>query len=251
MVFEYQFYQANDGRLDEEVERMREVAILGAPQVPNGPPVFKESLFDRYGIPRPLGAWTAISGPRQPLFGYIVRWNSLAERDAAFPPFWADPLWHAVRSRTDAGSPLVDRIDTWLMNPSSVWAAVRKDGPDTPVGGVHEMRIHHTRAGYAHYLSAALAEIELPQCQAFGAVVLGVFDVVIGPKMPAIISFIAWPDYEAQQRARARLDVEPRLLQRMADDEVDAGGPIVLSVEHTLLQPVDYGVPAANFGMSA
>jgi len=251
VIFEYRFYQASHGRLAEEVDRMREVAIDGAPAEPNGPPVHKESLFDRYGIPRPLGAWTSLTGPHHPIFGYIVKWDSLAQRDAAFPPFWNDPFWHAVRNRTDAGSPLVERIDTWLMNSSPVWNMVRQEGDNTPIGGVHEMRIHYTRAGYAHYFRETLAQIELPQCQALGGRVLGVFDVVIGPQMPAIISFLAWPDFAIQAQARARLDVEPRLLESLLRNEKSAGGAVLLRMESRLLQPVDYGVPIANFGCSA
>ena len=172
---------------------MREVAISGRRRWKRAASLQGKS-FDRYGIPRPLGAWTAITGPRLPLFGYIVGWNSLksAMRLSAVlgRPFVARGTQSHRCGIAIGGQDrhLVDESLTCLGGNTRRWTC-------WPVGGVHEMRIHHTRAGYAHYLSKTLAEIELPQCKALGAAVLGVFDVVIGPRMPAIISFIAWPDF--------------------------------------------------------
>ena len=242
MIFEFRFYDCTPGRLAEEAARMHEVAIAGE-KGDDGP-----SLFDQYDIPRPLGAWTSISGARLPIFGYILGWDSLDRRDRCFPKFWADPRWAAVRERTDDGSPMVDHIENWLMAPSAAWN--RQPGRRTPPqGGVHEMRIHHTVAGQAKAVADYLSEIELQQAEVLGATVLGVFEVLIGPDMPAIVSFLAWPDYETQQAAWRRIDVEPRVHERRRKWSQDLGFNPIRTVEQTLLRPLDYGRPAENFGI--
>ena len=242
MIFEFRFYDCTPGRLAEEVARMHEVAIAG-----EGGGV-GPSLFDQYGIPRPLGAWTAISGARLPLFGYILGWDSLERRDACFPGFWADPRWAVVRERTDAGSPMVDHIENWLMGPSAAWDR-QKDRRALPESGVHEMRIHHCVAGQAKVVADYLSEIELAQAEVLGGTVIGVFDVLIGPDMPAIISFLAWPDYETHQAAWRRIDVEPRVHERRRKWSQELGLNPIRTVEQTLLRPLDYGRPSANFGI--
>jgi hypothetical protein len=243
MFFEFRFYECTAGRLADEVARMHEVAIAGEGGG-DGP-----SLFDQFGIPRPLGAWTAVAGARLPIFGYLVAWDSLDRRDVAFPRFWADPRWAAIRDRSDGGSPMVEHIENWLMGPSLAWnrTSTRRPHPD----GLHELRIHHCHAGHGAAVTDYLANIELAQAEVLGGTVLGVFDVLIGPDMPAVVSFLSWPDYETQQTAWRRIDVEPRVAERRRKWAAELGVNPIRSIEQTLLRPLDYGRPQANFGIPA
>ncbi|MBI1179247.1 MAG: hypothetical protein GC201_01735 [Alphaproteobacteria bacterium] len=247
MMFEYRFYECTPGRLAQEVARMREVSIDPWPGADGGRD--GESLFDRFGIPRPLGAWTSVAGRRQPMFGYLLHWESLDERDRAFPAFWVSPEWAEVRERTNDGHPMVDSIEDWLLAPSAAWDRSGGFGEERH-GGLHEMRIHHCRAGYDADVADYLAEIEHRQMEVLGGRVLGVFNVVIGPDMPAIVSFIAWPDFATQRRAAERLDVEPRVHARRRRWQEQYGVSLIRSVEQTLLAPLDYGLPRSNFGIA-
>lgn len=241
-MFEYRFYECTPGRLAQEVARMEEVAIAPWPGG-NG-----ESLFDRYGIPRPIGAWTSIAG-RQPIFGYLLKWDSLDARDRAFPPFWTCADWATVRARTDDGHPMVDSIEDWLLAPNAAWD--RSTGCDgTRHRGLHEMRIHHCLAGFGPQVTAYLKEIEHRQAEVMGGRVIGVFDVLIGPDMPAIISFIAWPDFATQQRAAMRLDAEPRVHERRRQWQAEHGRTLIRHMEQTLLHPLEFGRPQSNFGIA-
>jgi hypothetical protein len=241
-MFEYRFYEVSTGRVAEEVARMGAVAF--DPLRGGG------SLFDHYGIPRPLAEWTAITGSRLPLYGYLLHWDSLKQRDSAFPPFWADPTWHGIRDRTDADGPLVERMENWLLAASPAWNQQNDDGSDAALGGLHEMRIHHTLAGYSPHVTEYLRAIELHQLQVLGAVVLGVFDVLIGPNMPAIVSFLAWPDFETHQFAMRRLDSEPRVKVQRDTWKREHGQLLVREFEQTLLRPVPRSLPHRNFGRS-
>lgn len=244
MMFEYRFYDCTPGRLADEVARMREVAIAPWPGGKG------ESLFDRFGIPRPLGAWTSIAGRRQPVFGYLLKWDSLDQRDRAFPPFWVCPEWQEVRARTDDGHPMVDSIEDWLLAANASWRRSDEIG-DTRHDGLHEMRIHHVLAGYGPEVTDYLATIEHRQIEILGGNILGVFDVAIGPDMPAIVSFVAWPDQATQQRAAERIDREPRVHERHRRWKDEHGLSLIRSVEQTLLQPLDFGRPLSNFGIPA
>jgi len=240
-MFEYRFYEVSASRVEEEVDRMGAVCF---DPVRNG-----RSLFDEYGIPRPLAEWTAVAGARLPLYGYLLEWESLKQRDATFPKFWTEPYWHAVRDRSDEGGPLVERIEDWLLAPSPAWNRTRPTD-ETRIGGIHEMRIHHLLAGYAGPYTEYLKILELPQLKILGGTVLGVFDVLIGPNMPAIISFIAWPDFETHQFAMRRLDLEPRLRVQREAWKREHGQALVREFEQTLLRPVPRSLPRPNFGVS-
>ena len=116
----------------------------------------------------------------------------------AFPRFWADTLWQDIRNQTDGGVPMVERTEDWLLDASPAWAALQKCGPAPrqPVPqAVHEMRIDRVTNGFLGPATAALQEAHLPHALADGAQLLGVLNVVIGPDMPCIVTFLAWPDH--------------------------------------------------------
>lgn len=238
-IFEYRFYDVMPGRLGEEVQRMYDVAI--APWE-NGP----ASLFDRFGIPRPLAAWTGVAGRRQPVFGYLLEWESLAARDAAFLPFWMSREWAEFSAKTDDGRQMVERIDTLLLSPSMAWKK-KKGILSNAVGGLHEMRCYQVEAGHSAEAMDYLAQIELQQMEVLGGEVLGVFDVVIGPDMPMVISFIAWPDFATQQGAARRLEAEPRVKAARESWHQHYGRPLIRHVEQSLLRPTFYGKARTNF----
>ena len=72
-------------------------------------------LFDRYGIPRPVGLWRVLSGAHLPAVIFLYRWNCVAERAHAFETFYDDPEWTALRAGTNEGSEIVDNMDDILL----------------------------------------------------------------------------------------------------------------------------------------
>ncbi len=248
-TYEFRFYDVAHGRLAQEVARMHDVAITGEPRPGDDQLRPSRSMFDRHGIPRPLGAWIGISGPRQPLFGYILKWESLAKRDASFPAFWADPLWQSIRNQTDDGIALVERTEDWLMQPSPAWDAVRSRSGAQPVHPeFHELLIQRVENGYLGPAAEAMTQGLLPLLMDRGGMVLGVFEVVIGPDMPALVTFLAWLDQKTQEEAWRQLHVDTRLRDMHQSERQAYGRLLVRSRERYLLQPVSFGMPAANFG---
>lgn len=226
MIWEYRAYDVAHGRLGEEVDRMRRVAIEPAESGSSA------SMFDAYGIPHPFSAWHAIAGDGLPAFGYLVQWTSLAARQAAFPPFWADPRWHAIKQESDDGRPMVERIDCWVVQPAPGSAPPRA-GSGRP-GAVQELRWVKLANGNLPDARQALEDtITGPLAQA-GADPLSVFDLVIGPRMASSLVFVEWPSLEACEAGNAAIRI-PR-------------SPGASVMAHAVLAPVHFTAPNGGFG---
>jgi len=50
---------------------------------------------------------------------YLLKWETLAERDQKFGAFGADPEWLSARAETEKNGPIVASISNNLMVPTS------------------------------------------------------------------------------------------------------------------------------------
>ena len=94
-IFELRFYKIAHGREGDMLARVQQDWNV---------------LFPRHGI-RPLGCWTAVSAKTLPMFVYITPFKDMADREACWAGFYGDTDWHEARTRTNAGSELVERYD--------------------------------------------------------------------------------------------------------------------------------------------
>jgi hypothetical protein len=246
-IYEFRLHEVASDRLAAEVARMHRVAIAGEPQSVDGPAGPGPSMFDRYGIPRPLGVWTGVTGARTPQFGYLLRWDSLAKRDNAFPRFWADPLWKQLRNQSDNGVPMVERTEDWLLRPSA-FSGSSAGSKDIDADCLTEILIQRVENGYAAEAGQVHAATLLPILATLGATVLGVFDVVIGPDMPAMMTFLAWPDQHTQEASWRAVDGNRQVLEEIRRQRDVYGRALVRSAEHNLMKPVGFGIPVTDFG---
>lgn len=249
-IFEYRFYQVASGRMASELALVHGMAVAGAPDVEGGPPVHEETLWQRYGVPRPLGSWITIAGARTPGFLYILKWNSLQERDACFPRFWTDPFWRARRAQLTDGMPLVDSIENWLLDAMPQWQGLRAPGDAVEVGGVHELRVDSILNGSQREAADVLARIDLAALQQRGATVLGMFEVSIGPERPRFVTLLAWPDIETQFEAWQGVERDASIHAERARETAKHGRPLVVSTQQYLLQPMEWNRPRTDFGAS-
>jgi hypothetical protein len=121
-LYEMRFYRVADGRMEDELARGL-ACILAPAEGGTG-------LFDRYGIPRPVGLWRVLSGATLPAVIFLYRWNSVAERAQAFETFYDDREWNALRASTNEGSEIVNNMDDILL---------RGPPPDAlPADGIYE-----------------------------------------------------------------------------------------------------------------
>lgn len=248
-MFEFRFYAVASGRMASEIALVHDMAAAGAPDVPGGPPGDNEPLWQRYGVPGPLGSWIAHSGRQMPGFLYIIKWDSLAQRDANFPRFWTDPFWRARRAQLTDGMSLVDSIETWLMDPLPAWERLAEPAGG-PVGGVHELRLLTVVNGAQAEAASALEQTDLPALMAQGARILGLWDVVIGPNRPQFVLMLAWPDADAQAKGWAAVDADPAIIARRATETERHGRPAYGIVDSWLMEPMPFNMPAANLGQT-
>lgn len=99
MVHELRIYTAAPGRLAALQARFRDHTC---------------ALFEKHGIAN-VAYWTnAIGGPNDELW-YVLGYESLEARAAAWASFAADPAWHQVRAESERDGPLVARIENRII----------------------------------------------------------------------------------------------------------------------------------------
>jgi NIPSNAP protein len=104
MIYEYRCYEAVPGRLPDLHRRFQETTLR---------------MFDKHGI-RAVGFWTAEVGTSNELH-YLLRWESMAEREQRWGAFQADAEWQQARAASEADGPIVARVRNafWAPTPYS------------------------------------------------------------------------------------------------------------------------------------
>ena len=102
MIHELRTYEALPGRLPALQARFRDHTVR---------------LFQRHGI-NIVGFWTYAHGGYSNELVYMLSFEDMASRDAAWAAFGADPEWQKVVQETQADGPLVSRIRSDLLRPT-------------------------------------------------------------------------------------------------------------------------------------
>lgn len=108
MIYELRIYHCVPGRLPALNARFEQVTL---------------SFWDKYGI-RQVGFWTTLVGPSNQALTYLLQWESLAEREARWNAFQADPEWIARRAQSEVDGPIVERIENHFLTPTG-YSALR------------------------------------------------------------------------------------------------------------------------------
>jgi hypothetical protein len=103
MIYELRVYHCVSGRLPALLKRFETITL---------------GLWQKHGI-RQAGFWTvAIGESNQDLF-YLLQWESLAEREAKWSKFIADPEWLARRAETERDGAIVASVSNWILEPTA------------------------------------------------------------------------------------------------------------------------------------
>ena len=103
MIHELRIYHALPGRLPDLLNRFEKVTVR---------------LFEKHGI-KQVGFWTvAIGDSNQDLY-YILEWPSMAEREARFAAFQADPEWIEARRKSEENGPLLSSLANLILRPTA------------------------------------------------------------------------------------------------------------------------------------
>lgn len=103
MIYELRIYTCLPGRMADLQRRFADHTL---------------ALWERHGIEQ-AGFWTTLIGNSNNDLTYMLRWNSLAERETRWNAFMADPEWQAARKASEANGPLLSNVSSQLLTPTS------------------------------------------------------------------------------------------------------------------------------------
>lgn len=108
MIVEMRIYHCLPGRLPALHERFINHTL---------------GFFAKHGIEQ-IGFWTTLAGPSNHALTYLLKWQSLAEREAKWDAFQADPEWIARRVESETTHSIVERIENHFLTPTK-YSALR------------------------------------------------------------------------------------------------------------------------------
>ena len=107
MIYELRSYQVTPGKMPALLHRFEHHTL---------------KFWEKHGIHQ-AGFWTTLIGPDSHTLYFMLRWESLAEREAKWPTFLADPEWLEVRRQTEGDDLFVQRWSNQILAPTSFSAA--------------------------------------------------------------------------------------------------------------------------------
>lgn len=104
MIHELRIYTVAPGQIGRLHKRFSEMTL---------------GHFARNGI-RAVSFWdvTVGDGGNSKLY-YILEWESLAEREAKWTAFQADPAWISDRAETEKAGPIVANVESLMLTPTA------------------------------------------------------------------------------------------------------------------------------------
>ncbi len=104
MIFELREYKAMPGMLLTLLSRFEEQVL---------------PLWDKHGI-RQVGFWTTHIGPAANVaLHYMLKWESLADREEKWGAFVTDPEWIKIRAVTEGEGPYVAEFSNSILTATS------------------------------------------------------------------------------------------------------------------------------------
>ena len=76
------------------------------------------AFWKRHGIEQ-AGFWTTAIGDSNQALYYLLKWESLADREKKWNAFQADPEWHTKRAETEKNGAIVARVENSILQATS------------------------------------------------------------------------------------------------------------------------------------
>ena len=102
MIYELRIYRAMPGKLPALLRRFQDHTL---------------GIWARIGI-RQVGFWTTLVGESNQELTYMLAWESMAQREALWDAFQADPEWRAAAAESEKDGPIVQNIASQLLRPT-------------------------------------------------------------------------------------------------------------------------------------
>ena len=103
MIYELRVYHTLPGKLPALLKRFDTITL---------------KIWERHGIQQ-AGFWTVLVGNSNQDLYYLLKWESMAERERKWNAFQADPEWHQKRAETEKNGAIVARVENAFLAPTS------------------------------------------------------------------------------------------------------------------------------------
>lgn len=107
MIYELRVYRCIPGRLPALLKRFENATL---------------KLWDKHGI-KQAGFWTTLIGESNMDLTYMLKWDSLAERERLWAAFMSDPDWQSARAESEKDGQIVANITSSFLTPTAFSAA--------------------------------------------------------------------------------------------------------------------------------
>jgi hypothetical protein len=103
MLYELRVYDAVPGKMPALLQRFDKITL---------------KVWKKHGI-KPVGFWTTVIGESNQKLYYMLKWDSLADREQKWNTFQADEEWIRKRAGTEKDGPLVATFSNTIIQPTS------------------------------------------------------------------------------------------------------------------------------------
>jgi hypothetical protein len=103
MIYELRVYHCLPGRMPALLKRFDTITL---------------KIWERLGF-RQAGFWTVLVGESNLDLYYLLAWESLAEREAKWNTFQADPEWIEKRAETERDGQIVASVTNSFLQPTA------------------------------------------------------------------------------------------------------------------------------------
>lgn len=214
MLYEMRIYKTVPGRLPAINDRFANHTI---------------GFFNQHDIGI-LGFWTDEIGASNQLT-YILTFDSMADREAKWSAFQANPGWHQVRAQTEASGPIVAQVLNTFMRttPYSPEPHLRSN--------VQELRIYDAMPGKLPALHDRFANHTMKLFEKHGIENIAYWVDDVGTSN-RLIYMLGYPDLGQREKSWTAFQADPDWQQARAASEVD--GALVRLSRHSILRPTPY-----------
>ena len=186
-------------------------------------------FFTKHGIGM-LGFWTDEIGTSNRLT-YILRFDSMAERERLWGAFGADPDWLKVRSETEADGPIVAQVHNTFMRLTPYSPEPRIDT------NIQELRIYDAVPGKLPALHDRFANHTMGLFKKHGMTNIAYWTEDVGTSN-RLVYLLGYPSLGDREQSWSAFQADPEWQQARAASEM--AGPLVRVSHHAILRPTPY-----------
>jgi hypothetical protein len=223
-LYEMRTYYSPAGKLDDLHARFRNHTT---------------KLFEKHGMTN-VGYWAPLDNPDNKLI-YILAYPSREARDKAWKSFNADPDWQKVKKQTEAGGPIVAKVESVFLTPTDYSPAIKP----LPSGErVFELRTYTASPGNLDALNARFRNHTLKLLEKHGITNVGYWVPVQGQKGAdnTLIYILAHKSTDAAKASSEAFLKDPDWLAARKASEEKAGGSLTVKdgIKSLFMKATDY-----------